>query len=158
MKSKSQIIGVIVLTILFTLTLKAEGADFRNMSWGMKMKQVKALETRQLLDTAGPTNGQSALMYEINGGKGLSSLCYFFTNNKLTSASCIIGPLACSSSKIYYEKHKKAITKKYGPITSEVFESDGIMAIWETKRGNLQLIVGNNGPKEIIYMLSGEKK
>ena len=151
----TKIVSMMVITLLFVFTFEVKAADFRNVSWGMKIEQVKSIETSEFVEMSKPNNGSQGLMYNIEKS---GNLYYYFTNNKLTHASSIVILVNGADADNYYNEQKIILTKKHGTMTNEIIEYAGNMAIWETKYRIIQLAVTDNGPEQLIGIIMDNEK
>ena len=112
-KNVSILLIVLLILVIFTLILFAEGAkyDFRKTNWGMSKEQVKATE-----DKKPGFETDTKLGYEVKIGRYKFACMYSFLENKLYESGYIFTGKH-TNKNLYiddYEELKETLTKKYG--------------------------------------------
>ncbi|TDX51688.1 hypothetical protein [Orenia marismortui] len=115
------LITLFILIILIPKTMLASNFrkseyDFREIKWGMNMKEVKKRESLEVCDEY-----KNKLIYITNIAHRRSGLVYKFNNQKLTTALYIFLEKHSNKSSYIndYQKLKYLLIKRYGtPLNS----------------------------------------
>ncbi len=107
-------------TTVTTVETEPINYDFRNISWGMTIEEVRASESQQ------PSGeDDETLIYDnVDVGGFDATLVYFFSNDSLFSGGYFIEDNEHTNQNLYiddYNSLKEKYTQKYGdPITDDI--------------------------------------